>query len=433
MTACPALLVTAPASSQGKTTITAALAYWHRSQGRRVRVFKTGPDFLDPMVLERASGAPVHQLDLWMGGHSHCAELLHRASQESDLILIEGVMGLHDGVSPSAELAMHFGLPVLVVIEAGGMAQTFGAIVHGLASYRPGLKLAGALANGVGSPGHAQMLRDSLPPSIPWYGSLPRDVRYALPSRHLGLVQAAEIDDIDQRIAAAAEALGVHGAPPLPDAVSFCGPSRTDAPAAQAHALRGVTIAVARDAAFSFLYRANLEMLRELGADLTFFSPLANECVPAAADALYLPGGYPELHAAALWANRRWRDSVHVHHAAGRPLLAECGGMLALMESITDAQGRCTPMLGLLPGRATLTGRLVNLGMHSVALPEGELRGHTFHHARIETNVRPTQHTQPQRRHGEPESVFRAGRLFASFMHLYFPSNPAAVTQLLRP
>lgn len=433
MTACPALLVTAPASGQGKTTVTAALAHWHCSHGRRVRVFKTGPDFLDPMVLERASGAPVHQLDLWMGGPAHCAELLHRAAQECDLILVEGVMGLHDGFSSSAELAMHFGLPVLAVIEARGMAQTFGAVVHGLASYRPGLTLAGALANGVAGPGHAQMLRDSLPPSIPWYGSLPRDPRYALPSRHLGLVQAGEIDDVDQRIAAAAEALGAHSTLTLPAAVPFCGPSRTDAPAAQAHALRGVTIAVARDAAFSFLYRANVEMLRKLGAELTYFSPLANECVPAAADSLYLPGGYPELHAAALAANGRWRDSVHAHHAAGRPLLAECGGMLALMESITDAQGRCNPMLGLLPGRATLTGRLVNLGMHSVALPEGEVRGHTFHHARIDTNLRPAQHTQPQRRHGEPESVFRAARLFASFMHLYFPSNPAAIAQLLRP
>ncbi len=430
---CPALLVTAPASGQGKTTVTAALAYWHRRQGRRVRIFKTGPDFLDPMVLERASGAPVHQLDLWMGGAAHCADLLYRAAQDSDLIVIEGAMGLHDGASSSAELALHFGLPVLAVIDASGMAQTFGAVVQGLAGYRPGLKLAGALGNGVGSAGHALMLRDSLPPGVPWYGSLPRDPRYALPSRHLGLVQAGEIDDIDERIAAVARALGENSALPLPSAARFRAPAPGDRLVAPTGVLAGVTIAVARDAAFSFLYRANIEILRELGAELRFFSPLANEGVPAAADALYLPGGYPELHAAALAANGRWRDSVHAHHAAGRPLLAECGGMLALLESLTDREGRSTPMLGLLPGRAMLTGRLVNLGMHSLILAEGEVRGHTFHHARIETTLQPAQLTQPQRRQGEPESVFRAGRLFASFMHLYFASNPAAIAQLFKP
>lgn len=433
MTACPALLVSAPASGQGKTTVTAALARWHRSQGRRVRVFKTGPDFLDPMVLERASGAPVHQLDLWMGGAAHCAALLHRAAREADLILVEGVMGLHDGTSSSADLALHFGLPVLAVIDAAGMAQTFGAIVQGLAAYRPGLVLAGALANGVASSGHAQMLRDSLPEGVRWYGSLPRDPRHALPSRHLGLVQADEIDDIDDRIASTAEALGQNNAFPLPPAVAFPAPPQVSGHVTLAGALSGVMIAVARDAAFSFLYRANLETLRELGAELAFFSPLADDPVPAAADALYLPGGYPELHAATLTTNRRWRDSVRDHHAAGRPLLAECGGMLALLESLSDTEGRCAPMLGLLPGRAVMAGRLVNLGMHRVLLPEGEVRGHTFHHARIETPLQAAQHTLPQRQHGTPESVFRDGRVFASFMHLYFASNPAAVAQLFHP
>lgn len=430
---CPALLVAAPASGQGKTTVTAALAHWHRSQGRRVRIFKTGPDFLDPMVLERASGAPVHQLDLWMGGAAHCADLLHHAARESDLIVIEGVMGLHDGASSSAELALHFGLPVLAVVEASGMAQTFGALVQGLAGYRPGLQLAGALANGVGSTGHALMLRDSLPAGIPWYGWLPRDPRLALPSRHLGLVQAGEIADIDQRIAAAARALGERSALPLPPAVRFCAAAPGDRAVVPADALSGVTIAVARDAAFSFLYRANLETLRELGAELTFFSPLANEEVPAAADALYLPGGYPELHAAALAANGRWRESVQAYHATGRPMVAECGGMLALLESLTDHEGRSTPMLGLLPGRAWLTARLVNLGMHSLDLAQGQVRGHTFHHARMETTLQPAQLTRPQRQQGTPEGVFRSGRLFASFMHLYFASNPAAIAPLFKP
>ncbi len=433
---CPALLVTAPASGQGKTTVTAALAHWHRSQGRRVQVFKTGPDFLDPMVLECASGEPVQQLDLWMGGAAHCAELLHSAAMRADVILVEGVMGLHDGTPSSADLALHFGLPVLAVIDASAMAQTFGAVAQGLAVYRPGLRLTGVLANRVGSVGHAQMLRESLPAGIAWHGALPRSSQYALPSRHLGLVQAGEVDDLGQRIAAAAQALGENGALQMPPAVDFsvalASASASRVPALSA-ALAGVTIAIAQDAAFSFIYRANLDTLRSLGAELCFFSPLANEPVPAVARALYLPGGYPELHLPALAGNAVSRASICAHHAAGRPLLAECGGMLALLESLTDGAGRSAPMWGLLPGQGVMADRLVNLGMHSLLLPEGEVRGHTFHHARIDSCLQPALYTQAQRHHGQPEAVFKMGRLVASFMHLYFPTNPAAIAALFKP
>ena len=429
---CPALMVTAPASGQGKTTVTAALAHWHRSQGRRVRAFKTGPDFLDPMVLECASGAAVQQLDLWMGGAAHCAELLHSAARQADLILVEGVMGLHDGTPSSADLALHFGLPVLAVIDASAMAQTFGAVAHGLATYRPGLRLTGVLANRVGSAGHAQMLRESLPAGMTWYGALPRGGDYALPSRHLGLVQAGEVADIAQRISAAAQALGENGALPMPPGVDFNAPSTGDLPALPP-ALAGVTIAIAKDAAFSFLYRANLDTLRAMGAELRFFSPLDDEPVPAAAHAMYLPGGYPELHLAALAGNTAFRHSILAHQEAGRPLVAECGGMLALLESLKDAEGHRAPMLGLLPGHGFMADRLVNLGLHSLALPEGDVRGHTFHHARIEVDLQPALHTRAQKHHGQPEAVFRKGRLFASFMHLYFASNPSAIAALFRP
>ena len=427
---CPALLVSAPASGQGKTTATAALARWHRGQGRRVRVFKTGPDFLDPMVLERASGQPVHQLDLWMGGEAHCRELLYRAAGEADLILVEGVMGLHDGTPSSADLALRLALPVLAVIDGSAMAQTFGAIAHGLATYRPGLQVAGVLANRVGSATHAQMLRESLPAGMAWFGALPRDEAYALPSRHLGLVQADEVADVDQRIERAAQALGSM-APPLPEPVRF---DAADEPRIEPW-LAGVRIAVARDAAFSFLYRANLDTLSALGAGLVFFSPLADEPVPDA-HALYLPGGYPELHLDRLGRNAAARESIHAHHARGKPIVAECGGMLALLERLTDAQGHTAPMWGLLPGCAVMEKRLVNLGLHGAELPEGGVRGHTFHHARIETPLAPVALTQAQRQHGQPEGIYRAGpggRLHASFLHLYFPSNPQAVARLFHP
>ncbi|MGB8145052.1 MAG: cobyrinate a,c-diamide synthase, partial [Chromatiaceae bacterium] len=335
--ACPALFLAAPASGQGKTTVTAALARHHRDLGHRVRVFKTGPDFLDPMILERASGAPVYQLDLWMGGEAHCRQLLYQAAGAADLILIEGVMGLFDGDSSSADLATRLGIPILALIDASHMAQTFGALAHGLATYRPGLPFAGVFANRVAGERHYQMLAESLPPGLTALGWLPRDADIALPSRHLGLVQAAQIADLEARLDLAAAALRLTD-PALPAAVTFSPvvapepvntfPASADPPSpnplppgegepcewldpdapsplggegwgeggggsscrtratSPSQPLAGVRIAVARDAAFAFLYRANLELLTALGAEIAFFSPLADRALPAA-DALY--------------------------------------------------------------------------------------------------------------------------------------------------
>ena len=191
---CPALLITAPASGQGKTTLVAALARHYRQRGRQVRVFKTGPDFIDPTILERASGHPVYQLDLWMVGANACRQLLYEAALEADLILVEGVMGLFDGNPSSADLAQTFGLPLLMVIDGSAMAQTFGAVALGLANYRGSLTIAGAVANRVASPGHGVMLQQSLPVSIPWLGAFFADEDISLPERHLGLQLADELD-----------------------------------------------------------------------------------------------------------------------------------------------------------------------------------------------------------------------------------------------
>ncbi|HUY82961.1 MAG TPA: hypothetical protein VMU86_00175, partial [Steroidobacteraceae bacterium] len=234
----PALFVAATASGQGKTTVTAAIARHHRDRGRRVRVFKTGPDFLDPMILERAAGAPVYQLDLWMGGADHCRALLHRAARDADLILIEGAMGLFDGDPSAADLAATLAIPVLAIIDASAMAQTFGAIALGLATYRPGLRLAGVFANRVAGERHYEMLTASLPSGIRALGWLGGDQRIALPERHLGLLQAGEIADLDARIAAAAAALR-GDATRLPAPVSF--PAR--APALHGAPLAGMRIA----------------------------------------------------------------------------------------------------------------------------------------------------------------------------------------------
>jgi cobyrinic acid a,c-diamide synthase len=315
---------------------------------------------------------------------------------------------------------------VLAVIDAGAMAQTFGALALGLAQYRPGLTLAGVLANGVGSAHHAELLKGSLPDGIGWHGALAREASASLPQRHLGITQAAEIADLDARLDALAAALPA-AADTLPPAVAFVAPKAAPLP----RLLAGVRVAVARDAAFGFIYPANLDMLAALGAKVAFFSPLAGEPVPDA-DALWLPGGYPELHAAALAQNRALFDSLHAHHAAGRPILAECGGMMALFDALTDAAGTAHRMAGLLPGAAVMQKRLAALGGQALPLPQGALRGHTFHYSRLDTPLAPALRAVTHA--GQPgEAVYRAGRLTASYVHAYFPSNPAAVAALFAP
>jgi cobyrinic acid a,c-diamide synthase len=425
---CPALLVSAPASGQGKTSVTAALARWHARQGRRVRVFKTGPDFLDPMVLERASGHPVYQLDLWMNGADDVRARLCAAAGNADLILIEGVMGLFDGLPSSADLAQQFDLPVLAVIDGSAMAQTFGALALGLARYRDGLNVHGIAANRIGSAYHAQLLRESLPSDLHWLGALPRDPALALPERHLGLVAAGELGDIDAHLDALADAWAMHASTELPPPTVFAACET----ALVQPTLRGVRIAIARDAAFCFLYPANLDLLRAAGADLVFFSPLAGEALPAC-DAAWLPGGYPELHLATLAQRDDLRLALHRHHDAGKPLLAECGGMLYALDTLADRDGNEAAMAGLLPGRAMLQPRLAALGLQAVELPEGRLRGHTFHYA--QAAIAATALATATNPNGAPsrEAVYRDRRMTASFVHFYFPSNPDAAMQLFLP
>lgn len=427
------LLVSAVASGQGKTTVTAALARKLARQNLRVRVFKTGPDFLDPMLLERASGAPVHALDLWMVGAERCRTLLAQAAQEADVILIEGVMGLYDGNPSSADLARAFGVPVLAVIDAAAMAQTAGAVVLGLRDFGP-VDLAGVIANRVGSPGHATMVADALR-GVPLLGSLARQER-SLPERHLGLLQPAEIDGLDGLLDHLAEQLAFDADAwdsVRPVLINADADAEASAPALAVPAdtpLRGKTIAIARDAAFAFLYPANLECLRELGATLAFFSPLQDEALPAGADAVWLPGGYPELHGATLSRALTWQASMRRAHQDGMPIWAECGGMMALAASLTDQAGKVWPMAGLMRGGVHMQTRLAGLGSQGWSTPQGIVRGHTFHYSRIETEVVPFAHTVKHPSGAAGEALYRSGSLTASYFHAYFPSCPAAVAAL---
>ncbi len=466
LAACPAILVAAPASGQGKTTVTSALARLHARQGKRVRVFKCGPDFLDPYWNSLASGAAVYQLDLWMTGEADCRARLHAAAVEADLIIVEGVMGLFDGEPSAADLAQRFGLRVLAVVDASAMAGTFGALAFGLQHYRSGMPWAGVLANRVASLRHAEMLQDCVAPDQ-WMGALMRNADIVLPERHLGLTVASEVPDALARLDAAADALAEtplgrmtvedlqrwsveFAAPegaaliapgvPTADRSAPCPPPALRAPPLPAQngqpsaspMLHGKRIAIARDAAFCFIYTANLECLMALGAELVFFSPLADADLPVC-DAVWIPGGYPELHADTTAANMALRDSLAQHIAAGKPVWAECGGMMALFDTLVTVDGQRHTQWGLLPGEVTMHKRLAGLGPQQLTLASGTLRGHTFHYSTTSTPLQAVTRTGRPDTAPQPdagEALWQLGALRASYFHAWFASCPAAVVEL---
>ncbi|MGM0858712.1 MAG: cobyrinate a,c-diamide synthase [Pseudomonadota bacterium] len=419
-----AALISAPGSGQGKSMVTAALARLHRNAGRTVRVFKHGPDYLDPMVQEIASGQPVYQLHPWMTGEDECRWRLAKAAQEADVILVEGSMGLFDGSPSSADLAILAGIPALPVIDAWGMAQTFGAVAQGLAQYHPELAIHDVIANRIGSPGHGKLLADNMPEGINLLGAVPRHEAMKIPDRHLGLVQASELSGLDAQLDAAADVLKEAGLDRLPKLVTL----KANAPDPAPKYLRGVRIAIARDDAFAFIYRANLDVLEAMGAELAFFSPLNDATLPEC-DALWLPGGYPELHAARFSANQPMRDAIAAHHHAGKPLLAECGGLMSCVEQLVDGDGDSHAMVGLLPGTAKMAGKLTALGLQSLTAESSELRGHTYHHSLLETSMTPLTRTR-KLAGSEAEPIYREGALVASYFHGYFSSAPKLIADI---
>lgn len=423
---CPALFLTAPASNQGKTTITAALARYFTNQGKVVRVFKTGPDYLDPQILAQASKQPVEQLDIWMAGEDYCQDKLYQAAKVADLILVEGAMGMFDGEPSSADLAARFGIPMAIVMDVKGMAQTAAAVATGLANFRDDVQVAGLIANRCGSERHAELIRDALPASLPLLATLKRDEEITLPERHLGLVQADEVkDELEVRFEAAVEWLKETqdtGLLELPSAVPFSPASQVDAEQTIEQRLLGKTIAIAKDAAFSFIYDANLIALKNLGANLVFFSPLKDQTLPEA-DALWLPGGYPELHSKALSENLSMRQAIKDFYQTGKGILAECGGMLYSLDDLTDLEDKCYPMLGILSGQGAMRGKRGCQGMQTAVIPQGEIRGHAHHRSRSANTPDPVGYGRRQRHPAPGEAIYQQKGLTASYLHLFFPSN----------
>lgn len=426
---CPALFLSAPASGQGKTTITAALARLLKRQGKVVRVFKTGPDYLDPQILEQASGQPVEQLDLWMAGDAYCQQKFYEAACVADLILVEGAMGMFDGDPSSADLAARFGIPMAIVMDVKGMAQTAAAVALGLANFRDDVQVAGLIANNCGTERHRELIDNALPDSLPLLVSLKRSEEVALPERHLGLVQASEVaEELEQRFEAGADWFEAAGALEVISQFKEVEFESVEIPSVP-KSLEGKVIGVARDAAFSFIYESNLQLLRDMGADIRFFSPLLDAELPEA-DGLWLPGGYPELHASSLAANNAMRESIKGFYDANKPILAECGGFLYCLQTLTDLEETQYPMAGLLDGHGAMRGKRGCQGMQAAPLPEGEVRAHAHHRSRSFDTPEPIAYGKRQRHPAPGEAIYRERGLTASYLHLFFPSNPNAIATI---
>jgi len=425
----PCILISAPGSGHGKTSIAAGLARSLARKGLKVAAFKLGPDFLDPMILTRAAGSEALQLDLWMMGEESCRSLLYEGAVASDFVLIEAALGLFDGSPSAADFAKIFGIPAAVVVNARGMAQTAHAIATGLINFDRNLKVTGYVVNGINSERHQHMVTDIAYDTNRFLGTVMNSSACAIPNRHLGLVQADEIGDLEMRIEALADAVERTRLASAASSVRFEKSLRLNP---QVLPLSGVRIAIAKDEAFSFIYAENMRFLQELGAELIYFSPLTADVLPPC-DSLYLPGGYPEQFLNKLSANDSLKLSIQNHNKENMPIYAECGGMLYLLEHLKDKSGKSYELCGLLPGHAEMTERMQALGYLHFQLNGTELRGHTFHYSRSQVGVQSLVVAERRIPSEQGEAVYQHGNILASYLHIFFAGKIDFATRVFKP
>ncbi|WP_316346778.1 cobyrinate a,c-diamide synthase, partial [Desulfuromonas acetoxidans] len=378
MSGCPRLVIAGSHSGVGKSSLTLALVAALRQRGLTVQTFKVGPDYLDPGHLSRVSGRPCYNLDGWMCGRDYVIRLFAERSADADIAIIEGVMGLYDGSSPTnldgstAQIADWLQAPVALVVNSHGMARSLAALVHGYASFEPTITLAGVIANFCGSDSHATLLTEALQAANlpPLLGAVPRNALPALPSRHLGLVSATETSwnaALIQQLAAAAEQhlnldhllQQARNAPPLPPI--------PPAPPIKVIANGTVRLAIARDAAFQFYYQDLFDALEQRGVQLVFFSPLEDKELPAGCNGLYLGGGYPEEHAEQLSSNHTMLNSIREFCNSDRPVYTECGGLMYLSQGLQEEEIKWL-FVGILPSWTRMRSRRKRLGYMEVTL-----------------------------------------------------------------
>jgi cobyrinic acid a,c-diamide synthase len=435
-----------PASGVGKTTVTLSLMAALRKRGLTVQPFKCGPDFIDGGHHARVCGRASRNLDGWMLSAEANRQIFYRNAANADVCVVEGVMGLFDGVDgkseagSTAEIAKWLGLPVVLVVDASAMARSAAALVRGFESFDPALKVAGVIFNNVGGAAHYQMLSDAVTMSanaVP-LGYLPRDERIHITERYLGLVTAGENLLPDSMLSLLGELAECHIDLDqlLACAADGCAKGTRDLSAGS------IRLGVARDKAFCFYYEDNLDVLREAGAEIVEFSPLEDSVLPTALDALYFGGGYPELFAKQLSENRLMLASIKRAAEEGLPIYAECGGLMYLAREIVTKDEASFPMAGVLPITVQMTDRLVNFGYTEVSFtsdcligPAGaKARGHSFHCSRI-ADVGSVEYAYQARNsmtgREEPDGL-RVKNLLASYIHLHFLSNPGMADAFLK-
>jgi cobyrinic acid a,c-diamide synthase len=435
------LLIAGVSSGVGKTSVSVAIARALRKRGLQVAMFKCGPDYLDPTYHARAAGSVCHNLDGFMMGEEGVRDTFVEAARGADIALIEGVMGLFDGASPvsdegsSAQIAKWLDAPVVLVCDASGMARSLAALVHGYASFDAGVQLRGVIANRVGSAGHLTLLREALPASLAYVAGLPKKRELSFPERHLGL-RTAERDAVpeaqfDAWAALAEEWLALDTLLTL----ARTAPRIAQPLPVQAHKGRPrCRIAIARDEAFHFYYDYNLRALEREGAELVPFSPLDDAHLPQV-QGLILGGGYPELHARRLAENRTMLDDIRAFSQAGRPIYAECGGLMYLARSIRGLDGTSHAMVGLIPGEAVMADKLAALGYVEVSTtrpsilgPSGTAyRGHQFRYSELVLEGPVERVCELERRRGGQRSLegYALRNTLASYVHAHWASNPA--------
>jgi cobyrinic acid a,c-diamide synthase len=444
-----ALVVAGTASGVGKTTVTLGLLEAYRRRGLRVQAFKVGPDFIDPGFHALVTGRPSYNLDGWMCDRDTVLRCVAREAADADLVVVEGVMGCFDGLDgesedgSTAQIAKWLGAPVVLVVDAGRLSRSAGAVALGFEQFDPDLDVAAVIANGVGGPAHRAWVLGAIARACRAapVGALSHDSTLTVPERHLGLVTAREgtLDGPRRARLAAAVATSID----LDRLLSLARPlSRLPAPAPRpARPREEARIGVARDAAFQFYYAENLDLLEAAGATLVPWSPLADRDVPDV-DGLYLGGGYPELHAELLADNAGVRRQLGALAAAGKPIYAECGGLMFLARALEDAAGVARPMVGVLPATVSLRPARMTLGYREVAFtvdtPLGKAgttaRGHEFH---VSTMTEPTGVTRAYRVRGagrgaEGREGYLIGRTLMSYVHLHFASSPDLAPAFVR-
>lgn len=439
------IIIAGTHSGCGKTTITLGIMAALKKKGFSVQSFKAGPDFIDAGLHKLITGRPSVNLDIWMCGEDYVRNCFCRYSSDADISIIEGVMGLYDGESSTARLAEVLNLPVILIVDAYGMAESAGAIVKGFMEYKSQNLIKGLIFNRVASERHFIRLKNSIG-SVEVYGYLPRDSEFEIPHRHLGLVVAEENPITSETIERLADSVLKHLNRAIERQIDGATDCRTVAPSCRTMlsryrtvALSHCRIAVAYDKAFCFYYEDNLELLRGSGAEIVKFSPLYDETIPEA-DAIYIGGGYPELHAERLSKNISMLRAIKDWADSGGPIYAECGGLMYLSRGIYDMNEDFFQMAGVMPLKTVMRGERFHLGYREIELKEDcilgkkgdRLKGHEFHYSEIMEQkvlhvVGLKEIYSVKNNHGEFVNVsgYRFKNTFASYIHIHFGSNPA--------